>query len=114
MFRASQTTLVNVPSIEKGITATAGGTKAAARALTAGVNIISTCATANDSCLLMPALYGLCIFVANDGVASMQLFGQGTDTIDGVATGTGVAVAAGKRRILVCAEDGKWTSHLSA
>ena len=36
--------------------------------------------------------------VANDGAASCQVFGQGTDTIDNVATATGVAIAAAKRR----------------
>ena len=114
MFRAEQGTMANIPSTANGLTATAGGTKAAALPLTAAVNRISVCATAADSVLLMPAKLGLTILLINDGAASMQVFGQGTDTIDEVATGTGVAVANGKRRILACYADGKWSSVLGA
>jgi uncharacterized protein (DUF2252 family) len=114
MFRASQNTLQNVPATEDTITATAGGTKAAARPITADASRISVCATAADSVLLPPALKGSVVFLANDGVASCQVFGQGTDTIDGVATGTGKALAAAKRGIYVCITTGAWLLHLTA
>jgi hypothetical protein len=114
MFRHVQGTLANIPSLENNITATAGGTKAAAYVLTKSMSRISTCATAADSVLLPAALYGASCFVANDGAASAQVFGQGTDTIDGVATATGVAIANGKRRMFVCFADGAWTSLLGA
>lgn len=114
MFRNSQGTIPPIADTEVGITATAGGTKAAARPLTAAINEVSVCATAADSVLLMPAKRGLCIFVDNNGAASMQVFGQGTDTINGVATGTGVAQAAGLAAMYVCYSDGAWSRILSA
>ena len=113
MFRASRQTLNNVPSVAT-VTATAGGTKAAAFPLVADANRIAVCATAADSVLLPPALAGATVFVANDGAASCQVFGQGTDTIDAVATATGKALAATKRGIYVCVTDGAWLLHLTA
>jgi hypothetical protein len=114
MYRAAQGTIPPIATIETGITATAGGTKAAARVLTAAINVIATCATGADSVLLPAALAGLCIFVTNRGAASAQVFGAGTDTIDDVATGTGVAQANGKSAVYTCTQDGKWYRVLSA
>lgn len=114
MFRATQTTSANVPSTENNIVATAGGTKAAAYQLTASVNRIGTCATAADSVLLPPAKAGCTVFVANDGAASCTVYGNGTDTIDAVATATGKALANTKRGIYVCVVDGAWLLHLTA
>ena len=89
-------------SAENGITATAGGTKAAARPLTCAKNTVSVCATAADSVLLPAPQIGRTILVANRGAASMQVFGSGSDTINGVATGTGVAQAAGIESAYYC------------
>ncbi len=86
-----------IPSGSEAVTATAGGTKAAANQLTYGANKISVCATATNSCLLPYAFPGAVCFVANDGATSTTIFGKGTDTIDAVATGTGNAMAAAKR-----------------
>lgn len=104
-------------STEDNITATPGGTQAAAFALSATkpVHRISVCATGADSVKLPLATgTGNVHVVANDGAASAQLFGAGTDTIDGVATATGVAVANTKRRICVDFAAGKWVSILGA
>jgi hypothetical protein len=109
--------LVNDCSVEDAITATAGGTKAAARALTAAVNRISVCATAADSVLLPLADAGARVVIANDGAASAQVFGAGTDTINAVATATGVAQAAGTKALYACvkaAPAGNWIRVLSA
>lgn len=114
MFRKDRTTLANVPAVATGITAFAGGGKANATQLTADINKVTTVATAADSVLLPPALAGATVFVKNGGANSAQVFGQGTDTINGVATGTGVALAAGKSGIYVCVVDGDWELHLSA
>jgi hypothetical protein len=114
MLRTAQGTLPPIATIETGITATAGGTKAAARVLTAAINVISVCATAADSVLLMPALAGLQTLVCNRGAASCQVFGAGTDTIDDVATATGVAQATLKNALYTCVQDGKWQRVLSA
>lgn len=80
-----------------GITAHAGGTQALATPLTTGGNLIATCATANDSVRLpVSTIPGIHIIITNNGAASAQLYGAGTDTINGVATATGVAIAPGK------------------
>ncbi len=95
-------------SREDSITATAGGTKAAARALTRTNNHITVCATGGDSVLLPKAIAGSRVVVRNDGAASCNLFGKGTDTINGVATGTATALAAAKAIELVCFTTGAW------
>jgi hypothetical protein len=103
---------------ETGLTAAAGGTQAGALALAASktVHNITTVATAADSVKLPLATgSGGMHWVKNSAaVNSLQLFGSGTDTIDGVATATGVAVAAGKSRILYDLAAGQWVSLLGA
>jgi hypothetical protein len=85
-------------STATGITAHAGGGQASAVLLTAQFNRIDTVATAADSVRLpAPTYIGQEVEVMNNAaVNSVQVFGSGTDTINGVATGTGVAQAAGK------------------
>lgn len=85
------------PDAQLDLTAQADGTKANATALGYGVNTVSTVAGAADSVLLPYAYPGAVVFVENDVATSMQVFGKGTDTVDGVATGTGVAQGASKR-----------------
>jgi len=104
--------------IENSITAHAGGTQAAALALSASKSVhrVTVVGTAADS-VKLPAATGsgdMHIVANDDSAESLQLFGAGTDTIDGVATATGVAVAAGKRRICIDFASGTWLSILSA
>jgi hypothetical protein len=101
-------------SREDGITATPGGTKAAARVLTKTLNGISVCATAADSVLLPKAIAGSILFLTNYGAESAQVFGKGTDTINGVATATGVAQATGLSACYFCLTTGAWYRILSA
>lgn len=101
-------------SRENAITATAGGTKAAARVLTKSINVITVCATNADSVLLPKAIAGSVVFVVNAGAASAQVFGKDTDTINGVDTATGVAQATGISAAYVCAVSGAWFRILSA
>lgn len=102
--------LLNVPqtSVETGITAAAGGTQAAARQLLAAYSVVSTVATAADSVKLLPAVPGIEMIVVNDGLNSMQVFGSGTDTINGVATATGVAQAPGTTVRYISNATGTW------
>lgn len=95
-------------SVEAGIVAHAGGGKASATALTAAINEVATVATAADSVKLKPALAGARQSVINSSANAMQVFGQGTDTVNGVATGTGISVAAGATLHFVSPADGKW------
>lgn len=88
------------PAAQIGLTALAGGAKAGATQLGYGINTVTVVATAADSALLPYAFPGAMCFVKNaDGADSMTVFGKGTDTIDGVATATGNAQAAGKGKL---------------
>lgn len=103
--------------IETGLTAHAGGTQAAALGLSAGVTFheVTVCATAADSVKLPPAVgSGIIHIVKNSGAASCQVYGTSPDTIDQVATATGVAVGIGKSRLFVDSAAGKWQSLLGA
>ncbi|MBZ9939147.1 hypothetical protein LB518_22815 [Mesorhizobium sp. BR1-1-16] len=100
---------------ETGITAYAGGGQTNARQLVASVNHVTTVATAADSVKLPASVVGLVIVITNGAASnSMQVFGAGTDTINDVATATGVAQAAGKSAIYSCPVAGKWYRNLSA
>lgn len=102
-------------SAADAITAHSGGGQANAVALTKQVNRISTVAAANDSVKLPPSAPGLQIAVVNGAASnSMQVFGAGTDTINGAAAATGVAQGAGLTAIYVCPVAGKWFQLLSA
>lgn len=110
--------ILKLAGIETGVTAAAGGTQAGAFALstTKSIHNVTTVGSANDSVKLPLATGGGAIhWVKNSAAAnSAQLFGSGTDTIDGVATATGVAVAAGKSRICLDFASGTWLSILGA
>lgn len=101
-------------SSQAPVVAHAGGTKAAAFPITSTNVEVGTVATAADSILLPPSYPGLTIRIVNSGAASMQVFGSGTDTINEVATGTGVAQASGVSAIYFCPTAGKWYRILSA
>lgn len=109
---------VGAAGVETGITAHAGGTQAAALALSAtkSVHDVTTVGSAADSVKLPLATgSGNIHWVKNSAAAnSLQLYGDGTDTIDGVATATGVAIAAGKSRVVVDIAAGLWVSLLGA
>lgn len=106
-------------SIDTPIVAAPGGTQAKAIAITPGfgLHIISTVASGNDSVKMERLATGsqYVTFVYNQAASnSAQLYGQGTDTIDGVATATGVAIAAGRGRILIDVAAGQWISFYGA
>lgn len=97
------------------LTAHAGGGQAAALLLTAGINRVATVASANDSVKLPVSAAGMTVIAINGAATnSMQVFGSGTDTINDVATATGVAQAAGKDASYHCPVAGKWYRILSA
>jgi hypothetical protein len=108
MPRANPSPLHGRDDVADALTATAGGTKAAAKVLTKDVNVITTCATAAASVLAPPAKLGASCAISNQGAASANVFAQGTDTINGVSTATATALAAGKTLLLFGQADGKW------
>jgi hypothetical protein len=102
---------------EDALTAHAGGGQSSALALdaTKAMHRIATVATAADSVKLPAAVVGAVHLVINDAASNaMQVFGTGSDTVNGAASGTGVSHAAGKAAMYVCASAGKWYRLLSA
>jgi hypothetical protein len=95
------------------ITATAGGGQTNAFQLSAEISRVNTVATAGDSVALPPALPGLNVMVINHGTKPMQVFGSAvtSDTINDVATATGVSQMQGSMVIYVCTTTGKWYSQ---
>jgi hypothetical protein len=91
-----------------GITATAGGGQAAAFPLSTELSRVSTVATAGDSVQLPVAVPGLTLVVTNHGANAMQVYGNGSDTINDVASATGVSQMAGSECIYACYGAGKW------
>jgi hypothetical protein len=108
---------LNLAGIETSLTAHAGGTQAAALALdtTKAVSVVTTVGTAADSVKLAAATgSGRTKVVSNQAAAnSMQLYAASTETINGVASATGVAVAAGKSALCVDYAAGKWLAIIA-
>lgn len=98
-----------------GLTAHAGGTKAAALQIPAAAALVEfeTVATNGDSALLPQALAGTEVKVANSGAATMALYGRGTDTINDAATATNYDLATNVSATFFCAKDGQWKAILS-
>lgn len=97
------------------ITARAGGGQALATQLTRTVNHVSVVATAADSVRLPQALKGAsCVVINAHPTNAIQVFGFATDTINDVATATGVSQAAARTATYHCPVDGKWYRVLSA
>lgn len=116
LFDPTMATVGGGQSFANGITATAGGTRAAAIPLRAAINRITTCATAADSVALPPAVGGQELTLINSGAAATQVFAAvGTsDTINGVAAATGISLAAAGKAQFVSPGAGLWFSILSA
>ena|SRR5579862_664163 len=92
-----------VGSVEDGITATTSGTQANAYQLFATINRLTTVANATDAVKLPgPPRIGQVVQIINDGANPAQVFGHGTDTIDGVATATGVPLTNATRAFFTC------------
>lgn len=104
--------------IETGVTALYGGGQTGATQVSASKTITSvdTALLANDS-VMLPTVgsggvtAGHIKIIANNTATSIQVYGAGTDTINGVATGTGVALAGRHTGIYICislATANKW------
>ena len=99
---------VTYSSVATGITAHAGGNQTNAVKLVATFNNITTVASGGDSVKLLPSVVGLTQIVSNQGANALQVYGSGTDTINGVATATGVSVPAGAIVTYTVAVAGNW------
>lgn len=99
---------------EVGITAHAGGTKAAGYQLTRSLNLIATTASANDSVILPKAIAGSIVVVTNNGAQTAAVYAKGNDTIDGNSAATANSLATTKTRFYVCYATGAWFTFISA
>lgn len=99
----------------KALTATAfaGGGKASATPITAGVTILTTVATAADSVLLPSPRPGDSYKIINRGAAAAQVFAAGTATINGAATGTGVSLPTGDSLEVFCVTAGAYLGQIA-
>lgn len=99
------------------LTAFAGGGQTNATQLAATNNNVTVVATIADSIKLPLAVAGLSIRVRNNAANATTVYGAGTDTINGVATATGVSQPATTSALYFCvtsAPAGKWFRILSA
>lgn len=97
------------------LTALAGGGRSAKTPVfNAAYNEVTTVVTAADSFVLPIAKVGLSITAANLGAASMQVFGNGTDTISGTAGSVGVAHAVNAVVEYNCRKNGVWVRYTAA
>ena len=94
-----------------GYTALASGGQAGATLMQMMVNNITTVANVGDSVRLPPAVPGLQICLVNAAVKSMQVYGTGSDTINGVASGTGVSQQGSSAVFYVCTVAGTWIAN---
>lgn len=91
-----------IGSVDNSVVAKSGGNQANATVVN-GVKVkIKTCAADNDSVKLPPGYPGLEIVIYNPTAHSVQVYGSGIDTINAVATATGVAQATLKSAIYTC------------
>ena len=93
---------------QDNITANAGGGQSGAYPLIAQTNRITTVATVGDSVKLPASTPGLEILLINHGANAMQVYGAGTDTIDDVASATGVSHMSNSAVIYICTSAGRW------
>ena len=99
-----------VNSVQDSITASTTHTQAGAFALSAQCSRVTVVASAGDAVKApYAATPGAWFEVINSaGVNSLQLYALGSDTLNGTAGTTGIAVAAGKQAIMTCYTAGAW------
>lgn len=91
------------------LTAHSGGGQASALPLTAAINAITIVAADGDSVRLPASFAGARVQVTNlNTLHSVQVYGAGTDTINTVATGTGVPLLPDQTSIYTCTTPGNW------
>lgn len=104
-----------IVSTQDAITATPSGTQATALQLVASLNRITVVATAADAVALPKAVAGMRVTVINDSSSGlpMQVFGNSVagDTINDVATATGISQASGTTIDFYSPIAGKWYTN---
>jgi hypothetical protein len=94
--------------VTDSLVALAGGGQTGATQLAIGVNRVATVVTAADSVALPVAASGIACVVINDAANAMQVFGRGTDTVNGIAAATGISQPGKSVQTYVCVTSGAW------
>lgn len=96
------------------LTALVGGAQAGT-ALTAGINRVTTVASAADSVQLPAATAGISVVVINAAAANaMAVFPRTGEIINALSANASISVAANKTIEFFCAVAGTWNSILTA
>lgn len=113
LFSESNITVAGflVESNTPAITAFAGGGQAGATQIATEVANVTTVVTSGDSVKLPVAAAGLTIHIINSATKPIQVFGAGTDTINGVATAVGVNQMPFSVVHYVCSVTGTWQTN---
>lgn len=94
---------------ETGITASTTQTQGQ-RPLTKRINIISTCANANDTVTLPSAVAGMEVYIRNNGAQTLKIFPASGDNINGTGANTAVTLAAAASVTYRTADTTNWYS----
>lgn len=98
-------------SAASGITAFASATQATATPILNELTRVTTVVTTGDGILLPASAPGLTIILENASANAMQVFAQGSDTINAVAGSTGVSQMGGSEVIYVSYAAGAWFAN---
>lgn len=90
-----------------GLTAGTTQTQGGGLALTADINEISTCATANDTVVLPTAAAGRCVVVINNGAETCQIFPASGDNL-GQGANTSTTLASGSSATFIAYDATNW------
>lgn len=88
-------------------------TQAGATALTGQVVRVGTVAVLGDGVRLPASVAGLIVTLINDGANPMRVYGAGTETINSIATATGLYQGIGTIAFYSCTVAGNWKVPLS-
>ena len=99
-------------SCTDALTAT-GTNQGTALAIKTMQNRFTTVASGTGA-ILPAAVPGMNIVIMNAGANSLQVYGNGSDTINGIAAATGVSLASGKTAEYFTTVSGAWHQLLSA
>lgn len=106
--------LGGLDALTTGITAGTTQTQVGATALTAKVNIIGTCANANDGVRLPLALAGRSVTVLNRGTNIARIYPGTSDTIDGGSANAAITIPVGGAYVFYSENDTNWKAQKTA
>lgn len=95
-------------AVTANLTAQPAGIQANATPMSYGLNQVATVATAADGVALPSAVPGEYVTVINDAAKAIQVFGAAGDTINGIASATGIPQPPNSSATYSCVVAGQW------